>query len=74
MIHPDLEPQDSNGKLGLIKKKEITKQTGIKSPDFSDSLALTFANFVPMEAEKTQEELFFNTAGKSKKVITWADM
>ena len=73
MIHPDLEPQDSNGKLGLEKKKEITKKTGVKSPDFSDALALTFASFVPLEVEAKQEEEFL-TKPQKKGFVTWADM
>ncbi len=74
MIHPDLEVQDSNGKLGLIKKKEITKQTGVKSPDFSDALALTFASFVPLEMEKTIDESMTWTPQKKQGFVRWADM
>ena len=46
MLIPDLEVMDSNGKLGLKKKKDIVKGSNISSLDMSDSLALTFADYV----------------------------
>ncbi len=73
MVHPDLEPMDSNGKLGLEKKKDIVKKTNIKSPDFSDSLGLTFAGFVPFEIEQEHND-FLITKPKILGVLRWADM
>ena len=42
-ILPDLKRSDSSGKFIMEKKANIVKGTDIKSTDFADSLALTFA-------------------------------
>ena len=43
-IIPDLKVSDSTGRFSLEKKENIVKGTEIKSTDFADSLALTFAS------------------------------
>lgn len=64
-IIPDLEPGDSNGRLGLKSKKDIVKGTEINSVDFADSLALTFAS--PVRAVQNEEK--FSQASQLVRVI-----
>jgi hypothetical protein len=40
---PVLEPTTSRGLLGLPSKKEMAKQSGIKSTDIADAAVLTFS-------------------------------
>lgn len=65
MLIPDLEVMDSNGKLGLKKKKEIVKGTNINSLDMSDSLALTFASLVVKKPAQQYDE-FGNPQNQSQ--------
>lgn len=69
-IIPDLKVGDSNGKLYLEKKENITKGTEINSVDFADSLALTFAS--PVRDFKNEERFAVNGANAIKTVnLNW---